>query len=535
MDLYLRLIIKNIFSHKRKGKSLFLLITLCIIAAIITSSVKSSFFRQYINQSIDTYSGHLTIVSCKNYKVNVHGYETDNIHLIKINKDFIDYINDLEFVEIGAPIISMEGTFHTFQGDFQGGGPIIGIDPKKISGLYPGLFFVTKNREFKYKPGLSNIPVLRKKDEKFERQVEGNTIFRRHDFKLTDSEFEDFKETIASNFSQFFQSIDVRWKAGTKRFIEKMNELLQETDLYTFIPNSFLEEYNYEIDDVIYELKNLKNDSNQELAKWNKRLFHVLYPESIHPVPDSISLNVKNTLMLSVAKNIKKDILPVVLPITYVGFVKAIPLFHYPSFLDISILKDYLELGNDEYTDFIIRLKNEKYLAKAKEVIGNYLKENHLPYTIIDYKQMGSKYFPIALAFKIVLTFLEILFIIIISIYIFNSVLTTIIKRKSEIGSSITIGMSKNENIIVIIGEIFFLVLFSWFCGAIIASFLIFFFGKIGLPGFVFFNSKRLFLLYDIRQLFFTLIIILPVSTIAAFIPSLKILNLEVVESLRER
>jgi ABC-type lipoprotein release transport system permease subunit len=533
--LYTRLIRRGVLRHNKKGKRLFILLALCTTAIIFALSFNESFYSRYTDLGIDTKTAHLQVVSPDSnwLKKSLWGAQREELPLIRIDADFAGFVGGLAEVEISSPIIETEGMFYTIEGEQQRGYGITGIHPADLKQVLPGIQIVKGTADFAYRKGMGDIPFLRWNIQAWEK-IENTDVFLRKDFRFTGKEFEEFKSAIKHDFPALLAHKDYSGKKGTETFLTDMNAALTLPDLYTLVPDSYFTTYDYHLDDIIARLKTLNGTDQKILAQWNKRLFQALYGEAITPVPDQINLNTPMTLMVPPARSENAISPPKIIPITFVGFAEGLPLYYAYNFIDISVLREYLELSQDECTGYLIRLKDKAYTEEVKAKITAYIQSRGLDYKVIDYKYIGEKmHLPTATAFSLILNYLIILFIVIVVFFIVNSVMLSIIKRRKEVGTTITLGMSKKENIFIFVGEIIVLVTLSWLAGSLLGSLLVLFFAKIGVPGIVFMQGGRLFLLFKAEYLLLAYAILLPTSIVASLIPALSLRRARVVELLK--
>jgi ABC-type lipoprotein release transport system permease subunit len=533
--LYTKLISRGVLRHNKKSKKLFILLALCTTAIIFALSFNESFYANYVDLGIDSKTAHLQVVSPDSnwLKKNFWGAQREELPLIKIDADFARFVADMKEVKKASPIIETEGLFYTIDGEPQRGYDLTGIRPADLKAVLPGIQVVKGSGNFTFHKGMKDIPFLRWNVQPWEK-VEKNDVFMRKDFKAEGKAFEDFKAAVKHDFPLLLKAPDYSGDTGTKKFLADMNKALLLPDLYTRIPAAFLKEYDYHLDDIIARLRGLSGTDAHKLAKWNKRLFRTLYKKVIAPVPEEISLNTPMTLMVPPAKNIEKLSSPKILPIKFVGFVEGMPLYYAYNFIDISILQQYLDLSPEECTGYLIRLTDKSYTDEVKARLTDYIRKRGLDYKVIDYKYVGEKmHLPTATAFSLILNYLILLFIIIVIFFIVNSVMLSIIKRRKEVGTTITLGMSKNENMFIFVGEMIVLVTLSWLAGSLLGSLIVFLFAQVGVPGIVFMQGGRLFLMFKLQYLLTAYAILLPTAVFASLFPSLSLRKARVVELLK--
>lgn len=552
--LYLKLIIRGVLRHKKRGRRLFALIVLCVAAIIFCFAFKDSFRKQYIEQGIDIWTGHINVVSPQSSIMRsdtMIGADDQDLPLITIDKDFEEYVSNLEHVKIASPILETYMLVFNLEGDLleipnsedghgdHAGGMLSGMRSEDMIELFPQKFVLEGESDFSYNKSMTDIPVLRQKLTKSE-IIPNNDIFVRNNFRYNGEDFEHFKNTVRKEFPTLFESSNfIQGASGTNTFIDALNMSLKNPDLISLIPESYFQTYNWQLDDIISEIEALKREKDnmeeRDLKILNKKLFKTLYPEVITPVLNEITLDKPLTALTFPARTTNASDEFIIMPIKFVGFVTAMPIFQHKScIMDVSVLQSYLELSPDEYTKYVIRVESKEYVPVVKQKIEEYVAMRGLDYEVIDYNFSGKLYMPSAEAFNIIFTVLIILFIIISIIFTVNLVILSIIKRRKEIGMNITIGLGKTENILLFLGEIAFILTLAWAIGAVIGGALIVLCSRIGIPKMFFFVNGMLFFHFDIKHLIFTYLLLLPPAMIAALIPCLSIYKLDPVAILQE-
>lgn len=226
--------------------------------------------------------------------------------------------------------------------------------------------------------------------------------------------------------------------------------------------------------------------------------------------------------------------MPVVIPIEFAGFAESMPLYGFESFMAIQPLKNYLKLGEHEFTEVAIRLADIGQVDSIKARIQEYLNGRGLNDQVLDYREMGAGYLPTALGIRIGLMVLVGLFIAAVVIFVTNMILLAVIKRRREIGTVVALGMSPREYALLFLGEIFAIVTIAWIGGALLGSIVVAVFAKFGMPGMVFFHDRLLYFDWSARHVLLAYLFVLPGALAAALIPVSRVLKLKPVEVLRE-
>lgn len=534
MNIYPKLIVNGIARHRKKGKRLFVLIAMCVAAIILALSFRESFYLRYVDLVIDTLTAHINIVSpaSPSLKNNPWVGNSAELPIIRVDEELKSFIENLDNIEIAEPVIETSAVLYSIEGEFMDGFGLLGMKPESFQTLFPSRTILEGELDFTYRAGVEDIPLLRY-PVGFWEDLERGSFFSRKDFRYDGEEFDTFKESVKSDFASLLG--DYSFEETDETFIDAMNKMLAHSKLHELVPRKFLEEYNWEIDDNMYRLSTTEFDSGKKLAQWNKKLLCALYPDAIVPIRGSVYLNEPMTITVPPAKDIGKLTPPRVVPVEIVGIVQNMPLFYkHDWFIDISALREYLELYPYEYTNYMIRCTDKVHVRRVTKAIEEYLSRRKLDYRVLDYHFFGRDYFQIPTAVKIVFTILISLFLVTVAIFIANTVLLALAKRRREIGTSISLGMSKGENIFTLVGEVFIVTSLSWIFGAVFGSLLVFLFSKIGIPGMIFFMEDRLYTIPRLEHALLSYVFVLPSALLAAYIPALRIRKVNPVELLRE-
>ncbi|UCG70612.1 MAG: FtsX-like permease family protein, partial [Thermoplasmata archaeon] len=476
------------------------------------------------------------------------GADDQDLPLITIDKDFEEYVSNLEHVKIASPILETYMLVFNLEGDLleisndeeeHAGGMLSGMRPEDMTKLFPQKVVIEGESDFSYNKAITDIPVLRQKLTESE-IIPNNDIFVRNNFRYNGEDFKHFKNTVIKDFPTLFESsASIEDTPGMDTFIDTLNISLKNPDLISLIPESYFQTYNWRLDDIISEIEALRREKDnmdeRDLKILNKKLFQTLYPEAITPVLNEIALDKPLTGLTFPARTTNAADGFIIMPIKFVGFVTAMPMFQNKScIMDVRVLQSYLNLSPDDYTQYVIRLESKEHAPVVKQKIEEYVAMRGLEYEVIDYNYSGKLYMPSAEAFNIVFTVLIILFLIISIIFTANLVILSIIKRRKEIGMNITIGLGKTENILLFLGEIAFILTLAWVIGALLGGGFIALCSRIGIPKMFFFVDDMLFLHFDIKHLLLAYLLLLPPAMLAALIPCLSIYKLDPVAILQE-
>jgi ABC-type lipoprotein release transport system permease subunit len=540
MKVYFKLMLRGLTRYKKKGKRFFVLLVLCFIAVIFGLNFTNSFSKRYENLGYDAYAPHLQIISSQSSLAKNNSkfeFDDQNVPLISVDKRLDDFVKSLPGVEASAPIIEKVGFFSFLNGRYNGFAFVKGVNPSDLTKVLPGVRFVNENRDFAWDGTSADIPVLRQKLEFYDESpdwIKRNYEIRRGDFYAAGDEFEKTKNRIAQDLSDLLGGKDFSGSGKDKIFIEALNGLLADNVLYEKIPEKFFEKYDYKIDDAITEIKSLPAVQADEMPKMNKKLLKALFFDDIGPVFDETRLNVPMTLSVNPTESSDSSGMPTMLPVKFVNYVETLPLYIPTSFIDIKALRQYLEIGEDHCTNYLIRLTDKKLTQDIKKKITGFLASGDYPgMTVIDYGATSKMYMPTAMAFSAIMWVLIALFLVMVIIFVVNNVMMAIVKRKSEIGTSITLGMSNGENVFVMLGEVFFITTFSWVVGSVFGMLLSLIFVFNGFP-ILFFQNGRFYFYFDLMPILVSYLLIMPIALASAAVPLTRLLKIRPVDLLKE-
>ena len=534
--LYAKLVLRSIHRHSKKGKRLFVLIALCVAAAVFLLSMRDSFVDSYAEMIIDYHTCHVAVVSPESEVLSgsVVGKRKQELALIEVDDDLLAFSNGLEHVVKVSPAVETGGIFFALDGEAVSDFGVAGIAPDDFPVIFPGRELLEGSLDFAYHEGDADIPVVRLPLEDWEK-IENSDVFVRTDIRYEDGEYREFQKLVQGDFPAYFEGVDAGAGDEPNGFLAALAKALQDPDLHMRVPNRFFEEYDWRIDDRIAYAQAVRREMTREVAKANKRLVQSLYPDAIAPVREEITMNKPLTLVIPSAKNVGTLNNTVVLPVQIVGFVQKTPLFWVREvFVDVEVLQEYLELGSTEYTSLLVRLDSRGNASEVAAKLQAYLEDRGLDYRAVDFTLTGKEYMGTAIAVRFTATVLIFLFVIMVVVFVVNMVLLSIVKRRREIGTSIAMGMSASENVWLLVAETGIIVTISWAFGSLLATGVIWLFSRIGLPGIFFFPENRLYFTFDFRHIVYSYTFILPSSLLAALIPALSVRKMEPVTLLRD-
>lgn len=530
--LYLKLIFRGIFRHKKRSLKFFALLTVCFMMTIFSLSFQDSFYEEYVDLGINARNAHINIFPPESVwlKNSFTSIQKEGMPLLEIDDEFNKFINGLSEVEVGTPIIETGGAFYTKEGKMQSGGTITGVKASDFRRIFPGIELIKGMDDITVKPESDNIPFLRW-DVQNNEKIQNIDIFVPEDFKSKGAKLEDFKSKISKDFPILFTSNNYQGQEGTEKFINQLNNILEREDLYSNVPEYYTEKYDFNVVNIIKQIKNQSFENESELKNWNKRLIQTIYPEDINEVPEGIALNKPMGLFVASTDDTRP---PILIPIEFIGYCEGIPEFYGYNFIELKVLQEYIDVSNDKCTSYLIRLKDEKDLGVVMTKVDNYIKERGFDYKVVDYKYIGNKtHIPLATGVSIVFRSLIILFLLISIFFVSYIVTISLIRRRKEMGTVITLGMSRNENILVFLGENLVLITVSWIAASMLMGLLLIYLSKNGLGGIVFF--PRGILHFKFKYEYFTkayLVITIP-GILASIFPALKLRKATLVELLK--
>lgn len=554
----LKLVLRGLRRHRRRGKRLFVLISLCIAAIIFSLAMRESFYNRYVDLFISTNTGHLDIVHRDGAEIKLKPWKrpTDGLLLIDVDQEMLDHIGSLEHVEAFAPMVRIYGSFFVLDGEPQGYTSLVGLDPERLWQVMPGISLVEGVGDLDYQPAGSDlevdgeapeqaapvdVPVLRRLPQIWERQTRPADQFAEVDLRLIDDELEAFKQVLVADFPDWFEGAEISGERGTGKLVERLDAALDDLEILDRIPEAFREEYHWRLEEEIQDYEALRarraageEVSSESLRVATKRVIANLYPDAISPVTAEIRLGTQMSFETHKARGIGALSLPVVMPVTFTGIVQVMPLYGMESFVDIEAVREYFDLEERDLTEIMIRVDSLEAVPEVKARLQEYLDERGLDYAVLDYVEMGTGFMPTAVGFKIGLGVLIGLFVFAIVIFIINMIMLAIIKRRREIGTAITLGMDRGEYVLVFLGEVFVIVTVSWIAGSLVGGALVLLLSRVGMPGVMFFIDGVMYFDFAWKHILQAYVVVLPVAMVAAVIPILSIFRLRPVEVLRE-
>lgn len=530
--LYLKLILRGITRHKKRGIKFFILLAVCFMMAILSLSFQDSFYEEYVQLGIDARNAHINIYSPDSVwlKDSFTSIQKEGLTLLTIDDEFNQYVNTLPEVELGTPIIETGGIFYTLEGKIQSGGTVTGVRGRDFNKIFPGIVTIEGRGDLIPAPGSTSVPFLRWALQRNE-IIQNLDQFTQDDFKVAGQEFENFKEQVVRDFPEIFQNQGYSGESGTEAFLQALNQGLSKPQLYLEIPQQYTEGNQFHLLYVIEQLQTLSFNEEAELKNWNKRLIQALYSDEISEVPEAIALNKPMGLFVESTDDTRP---PTLIPIEFVGYVEGIPEFYGYNFIELEVLQQYLDVSPDDCTAYLIRLYDEANIPQVMAKLEAYIAERGLDYQVVDYKYIGNKtHMPIAIGVSVVFRVLVLLFLIISVFFVSYIVTISLIRRRKEMGTVITLGMSPLENILVILGENLLTMTVAWLAATVPMAFLLHYLSNNGLGGIVFFPQGKLYFIFKASYFIQAYLLIVIPGLLAPLVPITRLRNVSIVSLLK--
>lgn len=498
------------------------------MVTIFSLSFQDSFYKAYVELGIDARNAHLTIypsnsVWLKNSLISI---QKDEMPLMTIDDEFAEFVNALEDVEIGTPIIEAGGVFYTKEGQMQSASTITGVRGEDFKAIFPGIELLEGDDDITVDPEKDFIPLLRWQVRNNER-VQNIDVFSIEDF-IVKADIETFKDNIQKNFPDLLVNV-YEGDDGTNQLIVDLNDMLDHENLYDEIHSYDMT--NYDVKALVEQIQSMTFDDVQNLRNWNKRLIRSMYPDVIHEVPESIALNKPMGLFMGSTDDTRP---PILLPIEFVGYCEGIPEFYGYNFIDLKIMQNYIDLSEEDCTAYLIRLKDVQALDRVQKLISDYIETRGFDYQVVDYKFIGNKtHMPLATGVSIVFKSLMVIFLLISIFFVSYIVTLSIIRRRKEMGTNIVLGMDPYDNMLILLGENFVLMTVSWMAASLLMGLGLNYLAQNGLGGIIFFPRGKLFFRMDWAYFYKAYLFITIPGMLASLLPTLKIKNVTLVELLK--
>ncbi len=541
--MYLKLMVRGLRRHRAAGARLFILLAACSAAVLFCLSFRDSFVGQFRQLGIDTTTAHLQILPPDSPKVRDMAFsdQREGLSLLRYSPELESFLTTLSGVKSVMPVVETRAAIFTIEGEQTTFAPsLMGVDPRDFTRTLPGVSVLEGSRDLAWHPGMADVPVFRPPLEFWE-IIKDNDTFTRKNFRLSGEAWEQFKAQVAGDMPALFREAS----DGTdKAFLLAMNRALDRPDLPELLPAWTRERYDYRIDDARAALAAESEKSGGrgplsprtafQVRVLRKRLLQSVYPDAITPVRDTINLNVSYTMAVPAARGDDPLARPAVLPIAITAYVRRLPMFFYTYYIDARALREQLGLGDREGTSIYIRMGSLADVPAAKQEIARWISVHRKDYVVKDYTELGQLFLSVASGFQILTLVLIVLFMVSVTIFIVNTVLLSLIKRRREIGTAIAIGLAPGANVMILFGEMLVLTLVSWALGTALGIGIVLLFHVAGVPGIVFMPEGRLFLDLRASNVAVSLAVFFSSSAVASFLPLLGLTRAAPLELLKE-
>lgn len=539
--MYLKLILRGLLRHRKSGERLSVLIALCSLAILFFLSFRDSFTAQYQQLAIDVSTAHLQVVPSDSPKLKESASCTDHresLITLQYTEEMERFLRSIPAVKSVMLATETKGSLFTLEGEPTGAAPeLIGVDPQSFAQTLPGVRVVEGQKDLAWSEGMTDIPIFRPALESAE-IVKNNDRFVRENFRPQGSAWEAFKKTVPKDMPALFQGPG--GDLGDEAFLASLNAALDRADIASALPSDANRKYDYRVDDARAALDAFASRSGgaapdaKQLKVLRKRLIQSYYPDAITPVRDSINLNVPYTLAVPPARSTDPEMAMRVFPVKIAAYVQKMPLYAGRYYVSAQALRKTLGLEEREGTGIYIRLASSADTPAVRKALEGWLAAHGLDYVVKDYVEMGKGFTSTSVALRIITLILIVLFIVTAMIFIVNTVLLSVIKRRREIGTSIAVGLSPGQNILVMFGEMLALVVVSWAVGSLLGTILILALHQGGVPGIIFMPGGHLPLDFRPVHLAISFVVVLVTSGLATFIPLVRLAGVKPVDLLKE-
>ena len=536
--------VRGLRRHRASGIRLFVLLGACSAAVLFCLSFRDSFVDRFRELGIDTATAHLQILPVESPKVSEMAFadQREGLSLLTCSEDLERFLSGLPgvahvmlAVETRAAIFTTEGEQTTFAPS------LMGVDPRDFPLTLPGVSVLEGARDLAWRPGMADVPVFRPPLEFWE-VIKNNDRFTRKNFRPAGFEWESFKARVAKDMPSLFTSATAA--PDDAAFLLAMNKALDREDLPSILPSWTADSYDYRIDDARTALAAETQRSaglGQVSARGafqarvlRKRLLQAVYSDAITPVRDTINLNVSYTMAVPAARGDDPLARPAVLPIAVTAYVQRLPMFFYTYYMDARPLRERLGLGDREGTSIFIRMSSLADVPAAKRQIAQWLSARQPDCVVRDYAELGRLFLSTASGFGVLTLVLIALFIASVSIFIVNTVLLSLIRRRREIGTAIAIGLPPGAQVTILFGEMIVSAMVSWVLGTGLGAAVVLLLHVTGVPGIIFMPEGRLFLDLRASQIAVSLAVFLCASAAASLFPLLRLTRARPLDLLKE-
>lgn len=533
--MYVKLMIRGLLRHQKRGRRLFILMALCSAALVFLFTFQKDIEIQNRDQFIGLLTGHLQVLPAGSPLLAENSFivQKEEVPLLRLGKELESWILSLPQVEAGAPAIYRYGMTYNLDSEEESWVSLLAVPADSLTKIFP-LAAVTEGRlDLSWQQGQEDVPMLHARlQTEFGQKNPDTTEFKAIELKVNDDELPSFMAKLASDFPGIFVSVPYKGKADLTRFLEEWKQALENPMFGKNIPESFLAEYDWRLDDALAAAET--NENPAMVTFLNKRIFKALYPEDIVDLREPIIAGKRVTLQVAPFKTTGALSMPIAIPVRYTGMCEFVPLYMPNSLINLDAFRYFTGLDSDASTSFIIRLKDIKDTKIVKTLIENKLRDMGSDAQVADYLTLGKIELTTGTAFTAIITILIVIFALILLMFTVNLVLLSMIQRRKEIGTGLALGLENMQTIIIMTGEIGVIVAISCTAGCIIGLAAVIAAMHFGIPGMVFFVGGRLHLTLRAFPFIATYLILIPSSLLVAFIPLLKLRKALPVDLFRE-
>lgn len=534
--MYLKLMVRGLQRHRKKGRRLFVLMALCSATLIFLLTFRNDFTRQNTDQFIGLQTGHIQIVPADSPLLaqSFATTEREEVPLLRLGSDFDEWLHGIPEVEEAAPVITRYGVTYNLDSERESWVSLIAVDAARRNRLFPVASVTEGNGNIGWAGGTGDVLLLRNRLQTEWGEKNADTSgFVKTELSLSEDKIPGFMQRLSSDFPETFSSGPYALIGDLDRFLGEWKTLIADKSLHASLPEKFLAEYDWKIDDAVTAAK--ENTDPSMTAFLNKRIFKALYFDDIAYLPEPIVPGKRVSLQVSPFTTTGATELPTVIPVSYSGLCEINALYVPNSFIDIGAFRHYMNLDDNAATAWVVRLKDIRDTASAKAKIVSRLAEIGSDAKVVDYTFLGEIYLTTGVAFSLIIGILVAIFVVILLIFTLNLVLMSMIQRRKEIGTGLALGLDNAQTIVIMTGEVAVIVAVSCLAGSALGLAAVYVGMRFGIPGMIFFVGSKLHLTLQALPFVQTWAIILPSTIIVAMLSLLRMRNLMPIDLFREK
>jgi ABC-type lipoprotein release transport system permease subunit len=539
--MYLKLMTRGLLRYRKRGRRFFVLITLCSAALVFLLTFRSDFSRQNRDQFIGLHTGHLQILPPDSPLLTTSFTitERESVPLVRLDSSFDQWIRFLPEVEEAAPVITRYGMRYNLDSELESWMSLIALPAERKAALFPTASVTEGSGDIRWQGPGTDVPVLRDRLQT-EWGDRNSPVDRFTKTELRDSgtELAGFLQRIAADFPETFIRAPYNPNTDLDAFLDDWKSAIADAELHNRIPEHFLAEYDWKIDDAISaaaEVAAAAEAAESDRVQFlNKRIFAALYPEDIVDLREPVTVGKKVSLQIAPFTTTGPATLPTVIPAVYVGMCEVNPLYVANSFLDIDAFRYAKNLGPTDATAWVVRLRDIRDTDTVRALIEEKLEAIGSDAKVLDYNKLGEIYLATGVGFSLVIGILVVIFVVILLIFTLNLVLMSMIQRRREIGTGMALGLDGMQTVIIMTGEVAVIVAVSCAAGSILGLLLVALASRFGIPGMVFFSGGKLKLTLQSLPVIQSWLFILPTSICMALVPLLPMRKMLPVDLLKE-